>query len=221
MKPSRAASFAITLSVSGCGALGPPPGITVQSETVFADCADVSRRSPGAPDGIYRLKAGDRSENAYCDLRTGTVLCAETEGEHRGQTRDQSQIPFLLTSVLEPSGLCRIWAVRHASEGQPLDRLSALAGASDALVQSTCEALGFRGGDEEMHARCPYTSDQDCGFSGQILAGAYGPHVSKWGNSCDCNVHELRPFYSLEKPVFFSRLPWTFDGTLSARCQTR
>jgi hypothetical protein len=204
------------LALIGCGALGPPP-----ATDGAADCAEIQRQFPDAPDGIYRLRVGDRIEDAYCDMRLGRVLCAETEGEHRGQTRDPSQLPFLMKSVLEPSGACRIWAVRHEVGGQPIDRLNGLQTAPDATVRSTCQALGLQGGDEEVHARCPYGSDADCGFSGQILTGAIGPHASKWGNSCDCNIHELRPFYSLEKPVFHSRLPWTFDGSLSARCQTR
>jgi hypothetical protein len=194
--------------VSGCGADENCFAGTCQEAA--ADCADVARRAPGAPDGIYRLRVGARVEAAYCDMRLQRVLCAATAGQHAGRTRDGANVPFLLSSVLE-GDVCRIWAVRHQTGGHPFDML---------LDTSTCQALGFKA-DADIRKQCYYGSTAHCGFTVQVVSGPNGRYVAKWGNSCDCNPNRGKPFYSFEDGVQVSMIPWNFDGSLSGRCRVR
>jgi hypothetical protein len=238
--------FIACLGLSGCGALGPPPGLDrgttdgpvgdaaaasaacpacLPTENCLAgvcypapsNCAALAALTPAAPDGVYQLNLSGTIQAAYCDMRTGRTLCTAMEADHGGATRDQAHVPFLLRSVLEPPEFCRIWAVRDEF-GHPLDQLDSLDGAPEALVRSTCEALGFQGGDEHLKRSCRFGSNPgwgDCGFPNQVGR----PVKVKWGNSCNCSEGHGRPFYTLEKGVFTSQLPWTFDGRVSAKCR--
>ena len=194
-----------------------------------ASCADILSRQPGAPDGVYILNNGGTVEPAYCDMRLKRVLCAKTEGDHTGLTRDGALngagLTFTLRSVLEPPNwdTCRVWAVRHETGGpfvEPLGSLEGLAAAPDAKVKSTCEALGFKA-DQDVQLLCYYGSTIHCGFNVEVVQRPNGRTVSKWSNTCDCNPNQGRPFYSLEDRVQVSHIPWNTDGSNSARCKTR
>jgi hypothetical protein len=229
-------TFVVAVIVAaGCGALGPPPGaprvcggapceagqncLDQTCRPAAADCTEIRAMAPSASDGVYMLKLGGKVEPAYCDMRTGGVLCAATVGTHAGTTRDREApdgLPFFMTSVLEDGGWCRIWAVRHEM-GQPIGGLLHL-DRPDALVKSTCESLGLQGGDDQIPAEntyCLFGSDSgysDCGF------GQRGER-SKWANTCDCNANWGKPFYSLEHPIYVGTLPWTMDGSVYSRCR--
>lgn len=192
-------------------------------------CADILQRSPGATDGVYLLATGGVVEPAYCDMRLKRVLCARTEGDHTGLTRDGALngagLTFTLRSVLEPPAydVCRVWAVRHETAGpfvEPLGMLVGLDTAPDAKVKSTCEALGFKR-DVDVRLLCYYGSLAHCGFSVEVVQRPNGRTVSKWANTCDCNPNKGRPFYALEDRVQVSHIPWNADGSNSARCGTR
>jgi hypothetical protein len=184
------------------------------------DCAAIAAAMPNAADGVYRLDAGGAVGLAYCDMRLKRVLCAQKAGEHAGRTRDGADLPFLLSSVLESGDVCRIWAVRHQTGGQPFDLLTGLDTAPGALVKSTCEAFGFKG-DVDIRRQCYYGSLQHCGFDVPIVTTPTGRVVAKWGNTCDCNPNRGRPFYSLEDKIQVASLPWSFDGGNAGTCKTR
>jgi hypothetical protein len=183
-------------------------------------CAAIKSQKPGAPDGVYWLGG----QQAYCDMRIGAVLCGQTAAEHQGRTRVGPEIPFKLSSELHlADGTCRIWAVRHASDGYPLDRIR--------NTPSACAAMGFKSGDEGLllgasrNRSCPYGSNpapySDCGFGGPDHRFG-GRGFYKWGNTCTgCSPPITAAGYFKQGPVFASDIYWDMTGRVSNFCKVR
>jgi hypothetical protein len=88
-------------------------------------CGQIKTQKPGAADGVYWVKVGATDQQVYCDLRIGAILCSTVRGEHAGKTRIGPEVPFKLSSELDVgAGTCRIWAVRHAVDGYPFDKIN-------------------------------------------------------------------------------------------------
>lgn len=140
------------------------------------------------------------------------VLCADAEGDHTSQTRDASRLRFIMRSVLEPAmGTCKVWAVRDAVQGIPVDELLDYAAAGS--PSKTCATLGFKA--DVSLGQCPYGSDPGftaCGFA--VTRPYY-----KWSNNCDCG--SMPDFLEKEGIVYNSHIPWDLDGAFFSRCAVR
>ncbi|HEY0714519.1 MAG TPA: fibrinogen-like YCDxxxxGGGW domain-containing protein [Polyangia bacterium] len=190
-----------------------------------ASCAQIKTQKPGAPDGVYWLASGTTQQQVYCDMVLGVVLCGTTAGEHQGRTRVGPAVAFKLSSQLDvAAGTCRIWAVRHATEGYPFDKIR-----PDTV--STCGALGFKAGDAGIKAgasinrSCPYGSNpppfSDCGYGGPDRRFG-GRGFYKWGNTCtSCSPVITTPGYFKQGPIFASDIHWDMSGRVSNYCNVR
>jgi hypothetical protein len=193
-------------------------------EDAPASCTALKQALPAAGDGVYWIQVDGHPQRAYCDMTTGAVLCAARGTRAGGQTRDGAGHKFSLVAELQPGEeQCKIWGVRH-QDGFPLDKLFAT---TPPLAFSTCQALGFKGGDDGLTMTCRYGWDgangyTDCGFGGAARI--------KWGNSCDCVlVNGQRPRqYTRElgtdpqgRGIFESGVPWNASGTIFGLCRVK
>jgi hypothetical protein len=219
---------------------GPPPvphcdgaghcaaGLNCIADNVCAaatSCAQIKTQKPGAADGVYWVKVGAAQQQVYCDMRIGAILCSTVRGEHAGKTRIGPEVPFKLSSELDVgAGTCRIWAVRHAVDGYPFDKI-------DPPSTSTCQALGFKPGDggfklgASINRSCPYGSNpspySDCGFGGPDHRFG-GRGFYKWGNTCKvCTPVITATGYFKQGPVFASDIYWDMSGRVSNFCGVR
>jgi hypothetical protein len=194
-------------------------------EAAPATCAALKQQLPSAGDGVYWIQlAGRPAQHGYCDMMVPELLCAERGLRRLGRTREGSGQRFSLWSELQPGEqICKIWAVRN-QDGYPMDKLFAT---TPPLPVSTCQALGFKGGDDGLGMVCRFGWDTangytDCGFK--------VTPIFKWGNSCDCSlVNGQRPRrYVREEGVdpqgrglFEGGVPWNESGTVFGTCRVR
>jgi hypothetical protein len=191
-----------------------------------ATCGAIKSRVPSAPDGLYWLTVGAARERSYCDMATGEVLCSPRVGERNGRTREGSNLLFKFKSELLPGDqLCRIWHVRHATDGYPFNNLARTPG----LTLDTCQALGFRR-DGDLSKRCAYGRERTtCGYFPND-----GRPYFLYGNDCVCVLRPdgtPQPRYVKEGPgimagnleigISVSTIPWNADGSVSATCQVQ
>jgi hypothetical protein len=179
-------------------------------EPAPASCAEVKQRTPAAVDGIYMIKVGAAVQRVYCDMAIRKPLCAQTAGAREGLSRDGSALKLAFSSVLDANGACRIWGVRHAGDGYPLDIL-------DGTAMDTCRALGFKG-DQSLTRQCKFGANP-----GYTKCGFVIPEFNKWANVCvGCKLNPGRyPKYVLQGKVFVSSIPWNLDGSVSAFCKVQ
>ena len=189
-----------------------------------ASCAGIKSRQPTAPDGLYWVVEGGMPRRSYCDMATGQILCGPTAQQRNGRTREGSNQPFTFMSQLMPGdSACKIWAVRHATDGYPFNRLARTAG----LTLDTCQAFGFRG-NGALDQQCAYGRERtDCGFGIQVP-------FFLWGNDCDCVRRpdgSPQPRFvrqgegiragSLEIGVSVGTIPWNVSGTVFGTCAVK
>ena len=172
-------------------------------------CAAQKNRYPASHDGLYWIGKIDDLRLVYCDMDEAVELCSEVAAEHRGRTRDISKIPYVMTSVLLPSeGLCKVWAVRAASDGHPFGPLEGVAGLAGG---QTCSKLGFV--SDGAIGSCSFGSERSsCGFAGTFFR--YGNHCS----GCDTGAGVF-DHYVLQGPVTNASAISTFSGSASTTCK--
>ncbi|HEY0706060.1 MAG TPA: fibrinogen-like YCDxxxxGGGW domain-containing protein, partial [Polyangia bacterium] len=188
-------------------------------------CAQIKTQKPTATDGVYWIGSGASQQQVYCDMRLNVALCGTVAGEHQGRTRIGPAVPFKLSSQLDvTAGTCRIWAVRHAADGYPFDKIR-----PDTV--STCAALGFKTGDggiklgASINRSCPYGANpapfSDCGYGGPDRR-FNGRGFYKWGNTCtSCSPVITTPGYFKQGPIFASDIHWNMNGSVSNFCNVR
>ena len=177
-------------------------------------CAAHKSIYPDSVDGVYWIQPSGTPMLAYCDMQERTELCTEIEEEHHGRTREGSNTPFAMTSILyADQGECAIWALRSVPENYPFTLL----GLGLPHELGTCEAFGFRA-DAALGA-CKYgdwTGSTSCGFP--VAAPYY-----QFGDFCDgCTLNDgSHDTYVLMGPVHSSDVLSDFGGSVQTRCRVR
>jgi hypothetical protein len=176
-------------------------------------CAAHKSAYPSSPDGVYWINPTGTPMRAYCDMQLESELCTEIEGEHRGRTRDGSNLAYTTRSILHASdGKCSLWAVRGSADGYPLRALEMLAGQK----LGSCQALGFAG--DVALGSCAFgdsTGYTNCGFA---LSTLY-----QWGNHCSGCVEGdgISATYVKQGPMHSSSVLSSFDGSVQSHCAIR
>ena len=173
---------------------------------VAEDCSEILSDDPNSPDGLYWLNEFSTPVLAYCDMDLGLTLCSENEMTRYGQTRDSSNINYVMEAVLDVnSGSCAIWAVRSQSGNTPFGSLS-----SSFAPLNTCEALGFVGNDTING--CSYGSSYgNCGYSDNYY---------RYGNNCGgCSLNDGQyNRYVRQGYMFSAGVISTMSGSVKSHC---
>jgi hypothetical protein len=212
--PSESAASESAASESSAG----EPNATLSGSTLgtWGSCAELPA---GSASGLYRIEGLTGSYRAYCDAAHGVELCTEALGEHRGVSKDPSELAFTMTSVLEGDA-CRVWNVKAESDGRPLDALEFFDDDLQFVSVDPClplglpKALGFRRADG-----CPYGSNPGYGACGyDPKQDGTGP--MKWSNGClSCRVNGGNSHgYVLQGEIYTSLIPWDASGQFSMVC---
>jgi hypothetical protein len=176
-------------------------------------CAAHKSTYPTSPDGVYWISPTGTPMRAYCDMQLQSELCTETEGDHRGRTREGSNLAYTMRSILHASANeCSIWAVRGSADGYPLHEIILVAGQK----LGACQALGFPG--DVSIASCAYgdnPGNSNCGFPLTVLY--------QWGNMCSGCVlgNGDFPVYTKQGPMHSSTLMSSFDGSTQSHCAVK
>ncbi|HTV23909.1 MAG TPA: hypothetical protein VMG12_34700 [Polyangiaceae bacterium] len=185
-------------------------------------CAALEELDPTLRDGIYSITTSGIPRRTYCDMTARVALCSDGDpADHEGVTRGATQLPFVLTSVLEGNE-CRVWNVRARTDGLPVDGRATDASGNTVLP---CTPLGFAsdppGYDET--AGCRYGINGGYGTCGFDVTRP----LFKWSNLCECqrvgvdmNPGFFADQHVLQGEIFASIIPWDATGSISVLCGT-
>jgi hypothetical protein len=177
-------------------------------------CAAHKSAYPSSGDGVYWINPTGTPMRAYCDMQLQSELCTEIEADHRGKTRDGSNLPYTMRSILHArDAKCSIWAVRGSTDGYPIRAIEMVEGQK----LGTCQALGFP--SDVMLGECAFGDSagySNCGF-------ALSPPLYQWGNHCSgCMIGDgLSPTYVKQGPMHSSTVLSTADGSVQSHCAVK
>jgi len=190
-----------------------PANCGKSSSRPASGCAHLKAVNPSAPNGIYWVDSAQGAVQTYC--KDGYELCSMVEGESVGiaphAPNGAASMFYRMRSKLDVStGICSMWAIRHAGDGRPLATLHQVGG----NTLQTCQALGFLG-DSQLGS-CPYGLNQGtCGFSS---ASSY-----LYGNNCSgCAVGDgSYAGYVIQGPIYNVMVLSDMTGTVRTGCRAR